>query len=194
MQKDKRIGFAHAIDLNLVAKSKAKCGDFVIGSTLSHQLLPLESHITVITNIEHDQQNTNSQHDYIHIPLSFLSDEIAPIDWGFKTYRGIMFLDSIKVEENDYFEIEQKIILQSNSSAWFNLRKNQITSSNAHKILIRKKNFDTLADEFFKPEMEKKLPKVVKDALKHGKLHEPTAGENYNQYLKFVLKYDINVR
>ena len=42
--------------------------------------------------------------------------------------------------------------------------------------------------------MEKKLPKVVKDALKHGKLHEPTAKENYNQYLKFVLKHDINAR
>ena len=122
MQKDKRIGFAHAIDLNLVAKSKAKCGDFVIGSTVSHKLLPLESHIAVITNIEHDQQNTNSQNNYIHITLSFLSDEIAPIDWGFKTYREMMFLDSIKVEENDCFEIEQKMILQNNSSAWFNLR------------------------------------------------------------------------
>ena len=31
MQKDKRIGFAHAIDLNLVAKSKTQYGDFVIG-------------------------------------------------------------------------------------------------------------------------------------------------------------------
>ena len=42
--------------------------------------------------------------------------------------------------------------------------------------------------------MEKKLPKVVKDALNHGKLHELTARENHTQYLKFVLKHDINVR
>ena len=42
--------------------------------------------------------------------------------------------------------------------------------------------------------MEKKLAKVVKDALKHGKLHELTARENHTQYLKFVLKPDINVR
>ena len=42
--------------------------------------------------------------------------------------------------------------------------------------------------------MEKKLPKVINDALKHGRLHEPTARENYTQYLKFVLKHDINVR
>ena len=65
--------------LNLVAKSKTRYGYFVIGSTLSHQqLLPLESHITVITNIEHVQQNSYSQHDYIQLPLSFLSDEIPP--------------------------------------------------------------------------------------------------------------------
>ena len=42
--------------------------------------------------------------------------------------------------------------------------------------------------------MEKKLPKVVKDSLKHGKLHELAARENYTQYLKFVLKHDISVR
>ena len=89
--------------------------------------------------------------------------------------------------------IEQKTILQNNSSVWFNSRRNRIISSNAQKILICNKNFQTLADEFLKPEMEQKLPKVVKDALKHGKLHEPTARENYTQYLKFVLKHDINV-
>ena len=37
------------------------------------------------------------------------------------------------------------------------------------------KNFETLADQFLKPpELEKKLPKVVKEALKHGKLQEFT--------------------
>ena len=41
--------------------------------------------------------------------------------------------------------------------------------------------------------MEKKLPNVVKDTLKHGKLYEPTGRKNYTQYLKFVLKHDINV-
>ena len=32
IRKGKRIGFAHAIDLNLVAKSKTQYGDFIIGS------------------------------------------------------------------------------------------------------------------------------------------------------------------
>ena len=37
------------------------------------------------------------------------------------TYREIIFFESIIVEENDCFDIEQKTILQSNSSVWFNL-------------------------------------------------------------------------
>ena len=72
----------------------------------------------------------------------------------------------------------------------------------------------SLADQFLKPGMEKKLPgtqrngeevarhskewrrscQALKDALKHGKLHELTARQNYTQYMKFVLKHDINVR
>ena len=75
-------------------------------------------------------------------------------------------MKSCFLEENDCFEIEQKTILHSNSSVWFNSRRNRITSSNAQKILIRNKNFQTLAGEFLKPEMKQKLPKVVKDALK----------------------------
>ena len=110
------------------------------------------------------------------------------------TYREIIFFESIIVEENDCFDIEQKTILQSNSSVWFNLWRNRITSSNHYKILIRKKIFETLANEFLNLEIEKKLQKVVKDALKHGKFHKSTARKNYVQYLKFVLKHDINVR
>ena len=70
----------------------------------------------------------------------------------------------------------------------------EITSSNDYKIFIRKKIFETLANEFLNPEIEKKLQKVVKDALKHGKFHKSTTRKNYIQYLKFVLKHDINVR
>ena len=102
-------------------------------------MLPVESHITANTNNEHVQQTSYSQHDYIQLPLSFLSDEIAPTDWDFITHCEIMFLDSIKAEGNGCFDIEQKSILQSNSSVWFNLRRDRITSSNPHKTLIRKR-------------------------------------------------------
>ena len=89
-----------------------------------------------------------------------------------------MFFDSIKVEANDCFAIEENPILQSNSSAWLDLQINRLTSSNADKILTCKKSFETLADEFLEPEAKKKLPKVVKDTLKNDKLHEPTARQN----------------
>ena len=50
----------------------------------------------------------------IQLPLSFLSDEITPAtDWGFITYREIMFLDSIKVDKSDCFKIEQKLFYKA---------------------------------------------------------------------------------
>ena len=49
MERDKRTRVAHAINLNLKNKYETQCSDFVIGSTLSHQLLVPESHITLVT-------------------------------------------------------------------------------------------------------------------------------------------------
>ena len=46
------------------------------------------------------------------------------------------------------------------------------------KPLFVKGKFETLAHEFLKPEMKNKLPKVVKDAPKHGRMHEHTARQN----------------
>ena len=70
--------------------------------------------------MEHVQQNSYSQHDYIQLALSFLLDELAPTDWGFIIYREIMLFDSIKIEENECFNINQKSILQSNPSVGLN--------------------------------------------------------------------------
>ena len=53
---------------------------------------------------------------------------------------------------------------------------------------------ETLADYSFKPKGEKKLSKVVKDALIHCTLYEPTVRQNYTQYLQFALKRHITVR
>ena len=45
LKKHERIGFAHAINLNLQGKNDTWYSDFVIGSTLSHQFLLFKSHI-----------------------------------------------------------------------------------------------------------------------------------------------------
>ena len=39
-QNDKRIGLPHATKLHVKGKNETQYGDFVIASTLSHQLLP----------------------------------------------------------------------------------------------------------------------------------------------------------
>ena len=43
-----------------------------------------------------------------------------------------MLFDSIKVEENNCFDTDQKTILHSNSSVWFNFRRNWLIASNTH--------------------------------------------------------------
>ena len=45
-------------------------------------------------------------------------------------------------------------------------QKNRLTSTSAHKIFIRKKNFDTLYKQIYKPFNE--LIESVKQALDHG--------------------------
>ena len=101
------------------------------------------------------------------------------------------------------FDIEKKSILQSRSSVWFHLRRNCITSSNTNKILICKKFclfswwvFEARNGEEVARHSEewRKSFREPEDALKHAKLHEPTVRKNYTQYIKFVLKHDINVR
>lgn len=72
------------------------------------------------------------------------------------TYCEIMLFDSIKVEENNCFDTDQKTILHSNSIYLI-----------LTKSLFVKKIFETSADQFLKPETEKSwLLRVVKDALK----------------------------
>ena len=70
-----------------------------------------------------------------------------------------MFFDSIKVEANDCFAIEEKPILQSNSSAWLDLQINRLTSSNAHKILTCKKSFETFSGWVLGARSEQKVAK-----------------------------------
>ena len=117
-QNDIRIGFAHCIDPSLNKSCTTKYGEFIIGSTLSHQLLPLESHLQIITNMLQHNSCIYTEHGYYSLPLSFLSDNDIPSDLGYLTYREMMFLDTVKISEEDSFQIEEDTILQSSSPKW----------------------------------------------------------------------------
>ena len=73
-------------------------------------------------------------------------------------------------------------------------RKCRITSSNAHKVFIRKRNFETIADDLLNPKPMESLPQILKDNFKHGKIYEPIARKHYGKYVKYTLKHNINIR
>ncbi len=147
--KDERIGFAHCIDMSLMETTSTKFGEFSVGSTLSHQLAPLgATNIKVLTNISVIDNFSYTNHHFTPLPLSFIPQEhlAFPTEWDLLE-KEVEYFDKMRVSEADSFEMEKETILQSNCTKWHDVRKERITSSNAHKILIRKRNFETLATQ-----------------------------------------------
>ena len=66
-------------------------------------------------------------------------------------------------------------------------KKYRITSSNAHKVLIRQKKFETLTENLFVK--NKKCSNITQEALNHGKIFEPIARQIYIDVMKFKLKH-----
>ena len=82
--------------------------------------------------------------------------------------------------------IEKSKRKQRESKEWKEHRKNRLTSTSAHKIFIRKKNFDTLYKQIDKPFNEQ--IESVKQALDHGIRNEALAIEKY----QFIMNYKLN--
>ena len=61
-----------------------------------------------------------------------------------------------------------------------------MTSSNAHRVFIRKRNFQTLAESLLNPNLESDLPAATRDAFRHGRVYEPVAREKYLEVMKFI--------
>ena len=70
--------------------------------------------------------------------------------------------------------------------------KNKITSSNAHKVLNRQKNFRTLTENLFVK--IKKCSNIGQETLNHGNKFESTARQIYIDVMKFKLKHNFLVR
>ena len=193
--KDKRIGFAHCINHSSSEPVNTKYGEFLLGSTLSFQLLPIEPDIIFKSNIEAKQTSCYTVHGFQRIPLKFLNEESGclPTDWDISDEEQ-QLLDTLIINEQKSFEIEQETVSQSKCDKWFEYRKNRITASVAHKVFIRKKNYNTLADSLLNPKPSSELPQTVKDALKHGSTYEEVARETYYNFLKYKLKRDVHIR
>ena len=77
---------------------------------------------------------------YVKLPLKEITSECFPKNWGILTYTEISFFNGIFPEtlENCH-ELEENTIGQASNNTWFKARKFRITSSNVHKVFIRKK-------------------------------------------------------
>ena len=125
-------------------------GMFQIGS-------PLSSHLIFTTNIIKNIPELSSftTHELPKLPLSFISEEndVVPKNWVL-TEDERAFLATIKVTEQNSYVLEQETVKQSLCELWKNSRKNRITSSNAHRVFLRKRNSQTLAELLLNSNLE----------------------------------------
>ena len=85
-----------------------------------------------------------------------------------------MFFENLFVTKDEVVSIKKKTAKQATCYKWKSFRINRITSSNAHKIFIRKNKFESLFEKEFSKK-GKKIPKFVQDALRYGRRYEPVA-------------------
>ena len=53
-------------------KTSTKYGNFIVGSTLSHQLLPLELHFSVVSNLEEEDTGRSTVHSQVNLLMTFI--------------------------------------------------------------------------------------------------------------------------
>ena len=160
-------------------KENTRYGIFQIGSPLSFYLNPVGFTINIITNIPELSMSSFTTHELPKLPLRFISEEnVVPKNWVL-TEDERAFLTTIKVTEQNSYVLEQETVKQSLCELWKNSRKNRITSSNAHRVFIRKRNFKSLAELLLNPNFESNLPSATRDAFRHGRIYELVACEKY---------------
>ena len=84
-------------------------------------------------------------------------------------------MQQLQIGNCESLSIEKRTISQSECQEWFEQKQYKITSSNAHKVLIRQKNFETLTEYLFVK--NKKCSNITQEALNHGKKSESVAGQ-----------------
>ena len=194
-QKDPRIGFGHVINTNLPS-TFTKFGNFSIGSPLGYQLALFDPNFKIVSAfIPSGDESFKPPEGFLplpHKPIPY-DHETFPKNWGLLTYTEMSLLQGIFPETLDASQnLEKDTIGQSKNEFWFQSRKNRLTSSQAHKIYIRKRNFPTLIKEL--KDGLKNVPKSVRNALDHGKEFESVALEKFFDFLTWKLKQNVCIR
>ena len=102
----------------------------------------------------------------MEVHVIYLLIVVVPKEWTFSKEEE-EFLQQLQIDNCESLSIEKRTISQSECQEWFEQKQYKITSSNAHKVLIRQKNFETLTENLFVK--NKKCSNTTKEALNHGK-------------------------
>ena len=194
-QRNSRIGFAQCIDVSTAETIRTKFGEFIVGSTLSHQLAPLQPDIIVLSNISEGRGCNHSDYSFVKLPLVFLAANHAsvPTNWEVGKEESD-YLKKLQISEADSYKIEKDTIQQNQCSLWHKIRKQRVTASIAHILFVHKRNFEALANQLLKDSNENALSERTRDNFKHGRTYEPIARKQYADYMKIGLKHSIDVR
>jgi hypothetical protein len=194
-----KIGFAHVVPpIHTYKYVNTRFGPFPTGSPLSMHLQVVEPHFEIVSNIQelpkHKTAIQEPKIEFEYLPLKELSDDYNDIvpDCVF-SFEKKNYLKKIEVTYLEAKNIEKATVLQNLSDEWFALRRNKITSSNAHKVYIKTKNFDSLIT-IFTQKLNLIDSKLFQKAIKHGKDFEPIARETYIDVMKYKLNHSIKCR
>ena len=115
-------------------------------------------------------------------------------------------MQQLRIDNCESLRIINLTISQSECQEWFDQKKKtnkqtkkqekkkkkyRITSSNAHKCLIRQKNLGNLTENLFVK--FKKCSNMTQEPLNHGKKFEPIARQIYIDVIKLKLKHNFSV-
>ena len=170
------------------------CENFV-GSPLSYQLQPVEFNFKVLSNIRKDcpQKPDSPDISKIDLPLAFIQESKVRPDWNL-TNVEMFYLETIEISNEQSVKLEKETVGQSNNAKWVESRKMIITSSNTHKIFVRKCNHKVLATSLLNPLDQSQIPPIVKKKLNHEVMYEPVAREKYLDILKHQFQRQISLR
>ena len=171
MNIDKRIGFGHCIPNEMVEYVNTKYGDFPLSSPISFHLQPIADNFHILSNINKSIDNSISKSSLsgsaCNLPFEFLKigNVVVPKEWIFSKEED-KFLQQLQINNCEFLSTEKRTISQSEYQEWIEQIKYSITSSNAHKVLICQKNFETLTENLFVK--NKKCSNKTQEALNHG--------------------------
>ena len=190
MESTRSLPIAHLLSLpSNPVWLDTRCGKVLQGSTLAHQLAPVEDGYKVYTNIGFVSAKTSSKlttSKYPLLPL-FRKDNITctsrvledlTCDLG-PLHTAV--LDKLVVDQNVSSEIEKQTVLQSESSRWHQERHYCVTSSKFGDIMLRKSDPSASFMRSFNADISSKIP-----SIHHGLTHEASAVAKYSTYLQNI--------